>query len=484
MNELTDQDLLRAYAERRSEEAFSELLHRHVDFVHSVAIRMVCDSHLAEDVTQGVFLALARSASQLTERAVLAGWLHRTTRNISAQTVRTDARRRAREQEAAAMKDLLSSGPEPDADWQQIAPQLDAALYELDEGERDAVLLRYFERKSAREMAQSLGTSEEAAQKRVRRAVERLRDCFAKRGITVGAAGLAASISANAVHAAPAGLAAALAASSGLAGAAVTTSVTSTAVKTITMTTLQKALISAAVIAAVATPLALQHQAQVRLAEENAALRRQASRVSQLQSENGRLSNLVAQANAVRKLPGDQFSELLRLRNEVASLRQQNGELAKAKVDNQRLQSARAAEAASAKPAEAPVAGWEVLPKENWAFAGYSRPDSAFLSAIWAMSQSDARTILSSLAPDGDIFKLLSQEPDEKLVIKAKSGMEKVTAIKILDKENIDDDNVILTIRTDGIDPGESPARFKVERVGNEWKLAGIIRDRGTPGTK
>jgi len=150
VNDQADSQLLRAYAERRSEPAFTELVRRHVDFVYSAALRMVCDSHLAEDVTQAVFVALAKNATQLTDRPVLSGWLHRTAQNIAAQTVRTDVRRRRREQEAAAMNQLLSA--EPDAAWRNIAPHLDAALGELSEPDRDALLLRYFERKSAREM--------------------------------------------------------------------------------------------------------------------------------------------------------------------------------------------------------------------------------------------------------------------------------------------------------------------------------------------
>ncbi|MCI0541451.1 MAG: hypothetical protein L0Z50_40140 [Verrucomicrobiales bacterium] len=120
MNSPTDSELLRDYAERRSEAAFAELVRRHVDLVYSAALRMVCDSHLAEDVTQGAFMALARSAPQLNGRAVLSGWLHRTAQNIAAQTVRTDVRRRAREQEAAAMNELLAH--ESDAGWEHIAP--------------------------------------------------------------------------------------------------------------------------------------------------------------------------------------------------------------------------------------------------------------------------------------------------------------------------------------------------------------------------
>src|SRR5689334_1949237 len=143
---------------------------------------MVRDSHLAEDVSQGVFVALAQNARQLADRPVLSGWLHRTTQNLAANIVRSDVRRRAREQEAVAMNELFST--ESDALWDHIAPHLDTALGELSETDRDVVLLRYFQRKSARDIAQALGVSEEAAQKRVNRAVERLREFFAKRGVT------------------------------------------------------------------------------------------------------------------------------------------------------------------------------------------------------------------------------------------------------------------------------------------------------------
>ncbi len=171
MNGLSDQQLLRDYAAGRSEAAFAELVRRHVDLVYSAAARMVCDAHLAQDVTQSAFVALAQNAGQLTERTVLSGWLYRTAQNIAAQTVRTDVRRRAREQEAAAMNHLLAD--DANVLWEQVAPHLEGAMGELGESDRDALLLRYFERKSAREMAHTLGISVEAAQKRVNRAVER-----------------------------------------------------------------------------------------------------------------------------------------------------------------------------------------------------------------------------------------------------------------------------------------------------------------------
>lgn len=238
MNAQSDLQLLCSYVERRSEAAFAELVHRHIDFVHSAAIRMVNDPHLAKDVTQGVFIALAKDAGKLKRHPVLSGWIHRTTRNIASNTVRSEVRRRTREKEAATMHQY----PETDAAWEEIAPHLDAALSELAEQDRDAVLLRYFENKPAHEMAAILGISAEAAQKRVSRAIDRLRENFAKRGVTAGAAGLAGAISANAVQAAPVGLAATYSIA-----ALTCTSATVTSTQVLAMTTLQKTLTTATI---------------------------------------------------------------------------------------------------------------------------------------------------------------------------------------------------------------------------------------------
>ena len=326
MNDQTDSQLLRSYAERRSDAAFAELARRHVDFVYSAALRMVRDPHLAEDVTQGVFVALAQSAATLTERAVLSGWLHRTAQNIAAQTVRTIERRRAREQEAVSMNELL--GHESDAAWEHIAPHLDAALGALSEPDRDALLLRYFERKSAHEMAQTLGISDEAAQKRVTRAVERLRECFAERGVTVGANGLAVVLSAYAVQAAPAGLIGTISTAAALGAASLVT--TATATQAIVMTTLQKTLIGAAFALAVGVGIYEARQASVLRdtlqkleqqsppaapgAEANRERNDQARQLAELRVENERLNRNNA--------------ELLRLRGEVTRLRQEQARLA------------------------------------------------------------------------------------------------------------------------------------------------------------
>ncbi|MCC6819586.1 MAG: sigma-70 family RNA polymerase sigma factor [Verrucomicrobia subdivision 3 bacterium] len=320
MNRLTDPQLLRDYTERHSEAAFTELVRRHVDLVYSAALRMVCDAHLAEDVTQGAFVALAQNARQLTAHPVLSGWLHRTAQNLAAKAVRSDVRRRAREQEAATMNELLSA--EPNAVWEHIAPHLDAALGELGEADRDALLLRYFERKSASEMATTLGISDEAAQKRVSRAVERLRELFAKRGITVGASGLVVVIYANGVQAAPIGLAITISTTAALAG----TTLATTTAKAIAMTTLQKTLITA-MLAIVAGVGIHQTRHASLLRAENQTLRQKqvplADQVQRLQKERDGIARQLSALKEENEKLSVNTPELLRLRGEVGMLRLQ-----------------------------------------------------------------------------------------------------------------------------------------------------------------
>ncbi len=334
MNALTDQQLLQEYALSHSEGAFAELVRRHIDLVYSAALRMIRDAHQAQDVTQAVFVALAQNAQQLTRHPILSGWLHRTTQHLAANAVRTNVRRQTREQEAAAMNELLSAGP--DVSWEHIAPHLDAALGELSEPDRDAVLLRYFEKKSAQEMAEGLGISDKAAQKRVSRAVERLREFFAKRGVTVGTSGLIVLISANTVQAAPVGLAITIStAAATVAGTALATTAIATATKTVAMTTLQKAIIGTTLAVAAGAGIyearqasqlrdqvqALQQQ-QAPLSEQILQLERErnssAQRIAALQNENQRLNN--------------NTTELLKLRGTVGALKRQLAETTKTSV--------------------------------------------------------------------------------------------------------------------------------------------------------
>ena len=208
----SDLDLLKEYAGRNSEEAFATLVKRHLNLVYSAALRQVRSPQLAEEVSQSVFSDLAQNAHKLRPGTILTAWLYQVTRRTAIDVVRREARRQLREQIATEMNAMNATA----ADWTHIEPLLDEAMHALDEADRSAVLLRYFENKSLREVGRTFGTSEDAAQKRVSRAVERMREFFAKRGVSVGASGLAGVISANAVQAAPTGLAVTISTAAGL----------------------------------------------------------------------------------------------------------------------------------------------------------------------------------------------------------------------------------------------------------------------------
>lgn len=200
----TDLQLLARYTRDHAEDAFAEIVRRHVGLVYSAALRQVRSSQLAEEVGQSAFTDLARNAAKLKPDTVLSAWLYQVTSRTAIDVVRREARRQLREQIATEMNAMNTA----EASWTHIEPLLDEAMSALDEPDRAAVLLRYFENKSLREVGQQLGVSDDAAQKRVARAVERLREFFARRGVGVGAGGLVSAISAGAVQAAPAGLAA------------------------------------------------------------------------------------------------------------------------------------------------------------------------------------------------------------------------------------------------------------------------------------
>jgi len=201
-------ELLAEFRRTRSEAPFGALMRHYTNLVYSVARRRLANVSLAEDVTQSVFLRLAKAVPNVRSDAELVAWLHRTTVHASIDLWRAEARRRAREHHVAAMQPQHT---EPAA-WTDIGPLLDEALNELNDLERQAILLRFFEQKSMREVGMAFGVSEDAAKMRVSRALDRLRAVFGQKGVTCGAALLAALLTERAVEAAPAGLVLALAA--------------------------------------------------------------------------------------------------------------------------------------------------------------------------------------------------------------------------------------------------------------------------------
>jgi len=196
-----DMDLVREYALHKSEAAFETIVSRHNSLVYSAALRQVRNPHLAEEITQAVFIILARKAKSLSPKTILPGWLYRTTRFAAANAMRIESRRHRREQEEY-MQSMIED-PVSDASRQELSPLIDEAVARLGQTDRDALVLRFFQNKTLAEVGAALNLEERAAQKRVSRGLEKLRKYLSKRGVALPAGAIAVAVSANSVHAAP-----------------------------------------------------------------------------------------------------------------------------------------------------------------------------------------------------------------------------------------------------------------------------------------
>jgi RNA polymerase sigma factor (sigma-70 family) len=324
-----DSQLLRRFVADRSEAVFGEIVRRHLSLVYSAALRQTNgDAYLAQDVAQLVFTDLARKAATLGENVVLAGWLHRASVFAARQILRGERRRQKREQEAVTMNAMHLEADQ--ANWQQIRPLLDDALNRLNPTDRDALLLRFFESQSLAQVGAHLGNNEDAARKRVDRALEKLRAILIKRGVTTTSAALSAVITANAMQSAPAGLALTLANASLTAAGMATTF---TLLKIMTATQIKLG-IGALAIAGAAVAMILQNQTQIQLRERNAAFTQQ---LVQMQTDSESFSNRLAHAGDGGRLSDEQYRELLKLRGEVGVLREQIAEVGKLKHENLEL---------------------------------------------------------------------------------------------------------------------------------------------------
>ena len=396
LNMTPDAELLRRYAGTHSEEAFAELVRRHLDLVYSVALRQVNgDAHLAQDVAQTVFTDLARKAAPLARHAVLTGWLYTSAHFAAAKIARTENRRRERE-EKFMREPIPEPAPDPGfaearADWEKIRPSLDEAMHELKEPDREAILLRFFENRPFAEIGEKIGLSENAARMRVERALEKLRGLLVSRGVTTAAA-LASVISANAVQIAPAGLAATL---TGASLVAAGTGTSLTLLKFMTLAKLKLG-ISALIVAGAATALVVQHQTQTKLREENQSLRQQ---INQLQTDNENLSNRVAAAGHSQSLSDEQLNELLRLRAEAGGRRRQNENHGKTQSD---AHQARLSQPEASLPAVLDTPTVPLSPAADWANIGNASPAAAMQTLNWAMSKHDENAFSSLIAWDTD----------------------------------------------------------------------------------
>lgn len=472
MQPKSDAQLLRDYAERGAEAAFTELVQRHTNLVYSAALRQIELPDIAAEITQNVFVGLARGAKTLAPNlnagASLAGWLYRSARNLSLNHRRDEFRRQTRER--LAMEQILTP-PDAATDWEKLRPVLDDAMSELNETDYDAVVLRFFQNQDFCAVGAAIGVSHDAAQKRVSRALEKLREHLSKRKVTTTASALALVVSANAVQAAPTGLAITIS-TAALAGTAVSTAtVVAATTKTIAMTTLQKTLVTATVAVLAGAGIYEARQA-AQLRDQVQSLQQQqaplAEQNRQLQLEQSEATNqLSALSDELAKTKTNNL-ELLRLRSEVGLLRKQTNLLAG-------LQQPRATNSTATASANNPSedkTSQELILRENYEFAGYTTPPSAIKSLFWAATRADPQAVLASMSPalKAQTEAEWANKSEEELKSELQKDNNSVSGYRVTDTLAVSDNEVVLSIYLEG---RNRTNKMRMVRVGDEWKIAG-----------
>lgn len=347
MQAKADAQLLREYARQGSDAAFGEIVARYTDLVYGAVLRQVGSADLAQEIAQSVFTDLARKASSLAEsldeNGTIVGWLYKSSRFALSKHLRAEQRRHNRER--LAMEDFDPTSTTP-PDWERVRPVLDEALADLSEEDRQAMLLRFFQNQGFQSVGAALGISDDAAQKRVGRALEKLRAHLTRHGITTTAALLSDVLSTNAYQTAPAGLAAKLAGAA-LSGAAVSTTSTLTVM---TIASQKIGIVATGVATVLAVCLAAEHRSVGKLQEENAALRQQISQATQAPPVAVPPAEpVLADVEELARLRNE-HGELLRLRGEVGILRdtqeKQQKELASVHSEKDQMVAVEKAEAA------------------------------------------------------------------------------------------------------------------------------------------
>jgi RNA polymerase sigma factor (sigma-70 family) len=333
MQDRSDAQLLRGYADSGSEEAFRQIVGRHTNLVYSAALRQLESTDLARDVSQGVFIDLARKAKPLADTlakdASLVGWLYEATRFAVLKLLRDERRRQSREKQAMEQFESLNHTSEPSPDWEKVRRFLDEAMSNLSQGDRDALLLRFFQNQDFRAVGAALGISDDAAQKRVSRGLVKLREELARYHIEATAGSLGVVLSANAIEAAPVGLEVGIA-NAIMASATSHTATAIAATKMLAMSTMQKTL-AALALAVLAGAGVYETNKASRLHYEVLMLQRQQAtlneRIAHFKSDNESLSHRLAPAAEFPSSSTERLRELLRLRSEVGLLRRRQREL-------------------------------------------------------------------------------------------------------------------------------------------------------------
>ncbi len=373
MNAPSDRELTAQFAKDRSEAAFGELVRRHLDLVFSAAFRQVgCDTHLAQDVSQEVFVELAQNAGKLASHPALAGWLHETSRRKAAAKMRSVLRSRRIESDPSHMPPTDPEDADPRLLWEALSSHIDAAMGELSSTDRDAIVLRCFRQDSFREIGLRLGLGENAARMRFERALDKLRGRLSARGIGAGSIALGSALSAYGVAPAPVGLAATVV------SAAMIPAVGTTGLIGTILVMKKMPLLATLLVAGAGTGVLIQQRADVsRLRAELAAVSIRASAATPERPAPPSASDVSEQERAeARKV----FLELLRLRGQVIPLRRQLEET------QRKLASANLEAPASTVNAS--------LGRETWNNVGIDTPEKAIQTFLWSDREGDLRTML------------------------------------------------------------------------------------------
>lgn len=285
-----DAELLRRYAEKGSEDAFTEFVRRNIGLVYaSAARRLGGDEHRAGEVAQQVFIAAARNARVLARHCNTTGWLFTATRNAALNLMRDEQRRAHRELEVALATVNVESD-EPSRNWADLRPVLDAAMDGLNERDREAVLLRYFSGLPLDEIGRRFGASENTTRMRVQRALEKLQARLKRQGISSTAAALGVALTQRAAADVPTALTAQIA-SNALASGLATMGSAAMAGGFFLMSTSKWIAVAAGVCALAGLVGVSHHTARTRKDSEEAlalARREHARRLEQLDAERGR----------------------------------------------------------------------------------------------------------------------------------------------------------------------------------------------------
>jgi RNA polymerase sigma factor (sigma-70 family) len=486
MQSKSDTQLLREYTEQGHEGAFTEIVARHTNMVYSAALRQVEVPDLAAEITQSAFIGLARGARTLSPRlaedASLAGWLCRSARNIALNLRRNEFRQHSRERQAM---EQLNPTSETAPDWEHLRPVLDEAMSELSESDYDALVLRFFNNQDLRSIGRALGVADDTAQKRVARALDKLREHLARHGIRSTATALSIALSANAVQAAPAGLAAAIT-TAALSGTAITTTAVIAATKTIAMTALQKTLITGTV--ALVLGVGIYETRQVsKLRGQVQTLQQQqapmAEQILQLQRERDDATNQFAVLRDDNDRLGRSTAELLRLRGEVARLRQETNYPRSSTSTNTVL--------STSDPNWKP--NWTALsPFDLAQFSdskttitcsramdvGTATPAALLQTWIWAHRNADAAGLLkTSDFPEGiteeqKLDHVKSSQSIEAHIRQNYNPADRPMEMKLRDLFSLGDDYYLALIDDKGLTTGTWVTHQIFRRVGGEWKVS------------